>query len=109
MYENGVQLNRYANKMIHQRKMKYAFLNKTYGWMPGVSWEEYMARKKEQDSEEYWKIWDVSRRRAFASRCSRRKIRSEYRQALAHMDLEDMYVPQHSEYKKIYDYWWTIW
>ena len=109
MYENGVQLNRYANKMVHQRKMKYAFLNKTFGWMPGVSWEEYMARKKEQDSEEYWKIWDVSRRRAFASRCSRRKIRSEYRQALVHMDLEDMYAPQHSEYKKIYDYWWTIW
>ena len=109
MYENGKQMNRYANKMIHKRKLKDKFRNDWFR-RPCASWEDYAAHRDEYfDDLRYWRISYDSGVRKFASDCSNSRLRSEYKNELAHVDYEDMYAPQHADYRKHFDYWWTIW
>ena len=107
MYENGRQINRYANKMIHKRKMKRKFLEG--GYISYAGWDSYVAHSNERTWLEYWKYYYISGTREFARRCTRRKIRAGFRQDLARLDVEDMFAPQRGQYKKFFDYAWTVW
>lgn len=109
MYENGKQMNRYANKMIHKRKQKKKYTRSYFRGYRGASWEDYCAHAEEWDDLEYWKEWYLSGSRKFASECTNSKLRSCLKNDLSHMDYEEMYAPQHGEYKKFFDYAWTVW
>ena len=74
----------------------------------GNSWEDYVAHADEDDDLEYWKVWYLSGARKFASDCSNSKLRSTFKDELAHADYEDICSLHHSQYKKYFDYWWTI-
>ena len=108
MYENGKQMNRYANKMIHKQKIKNKY-RRDWFRRPCASWEDFSAHRYEWDDLRYWRIsYDTGSRR-FASDCSNSKLRAEFKEELAHMEYEEMYAPQKGNYKKHFDYWWTIW
>ena len=88
MYENGRQVNRYEAKMIHKRKQKRLY--RRYFWgrgLKGNSWEDYVAHADEDDNS---------------------KLRSMFKDEYAHADYEDICSLHHSQYKKYFDYWWTI-
>lgn len=109
MYENGRQVNRYAAKMIHKKKLKKLY--RRYWWgrgLKGNSWEDYVAHADEDDDLEYWKVWYLSGARKFASDCSNSKLRSMFKNELSYDDYDDMTSLHHSQYKKYFDYWWTI-
>ena len=109
MYENGKQVNRHANKMKHKQNQKYVFLSgNPFPRAPGVSWKDYISHKKDHQSNKYWKIGYSSEIRSYASRMTSHKLRTEFRNDKAHLDEEDLYAPQHSEYKKNFDYKGTI-
>lgn len=102
-------MNRYANKMIHKRKQKKKYMRSYFRGYRGASWEDYCAHAEEWDDLEYWKEWYLSGSRKFASECTNSKLRSCLKNDLSHMDYEEMYAPQHGEYKKFFDYAWTVW
>ena len=106
MYENGKQINHYANKMIHKRHQKNKYRRNWIGDLRYASWEDYLAH---EDDLKYWKEWYLSGPRKFASDCTNSKIRAGFRSDLANEDYEDMYAPQHSDYKKYFDYAWSVW
>lgn len=108
MYENGRQINRYAAKMIHQRKMKFRYLHAKFGFGRGQSWDEYAAHCDDEWYLKYWHTWYYSGRRTLAQRCSNRKLRNEFREETASRDWENMYAPQYGNYKKHFEYWWMI-
>lgn len=108
MYENGKQMNRYANKMKHKKEMKKSFLKSPYKFHH-ISWDDYVAHAGEYDRLDYWKTCYLSGVRAYASFRTNRKLRAEFRQALANEDFDALYAPQYGNYKKHFDYWWTIW
>lgn len=107
MYENGKQLNRYANKMLHKRKMKQSYLKRGYFCHYG-SWSSYIAWLGEFDSVEYWKTWYLTGAREYADYKSRKKIRQSFRQEVYKKDFDEIYAPQRGEYKKYSEYWWVV-
>ena len=92
MYENGRQVNRYANKKKHKRKMK--------------RWSGYL---NDLDGLPYWKTYYLSGRRGFAKEWTNRRLRSKFREEVAQQDYENMSAPHCGEYRKHFDYAWTIW
>ena len=109
MYENGRQVNRYANKMIHKRNLKRKYLIGGLFWRGYISWEQYVGCADGRDWLRYWDTFYISGRRGYARYCSRRKIRADFRQQVAHGDYENMYAPHGGQYKKFFDYAWTVW
>lgn len=107
MYQNGKQLNRYAAKMIHKKRMKDRYMNYPYGGLH-TSWADYVAHASLWDDLEYWRYYDLSGVRAYASLCSKRVLRNKFRTEIAAIDFEDMYAPQHGNFKKHFDYWWAV-
>lgn len=83
-YENGRKINHYFN-------MKYG---------------KYKAKKKTNsyydfycDKEKYWKFCYLSGCRKFAKRSTNRKIRNN----------KKLELKNPSDYRKVFDYDWTIW
>ena len=107
MYENGKQINHYANKMIHKKKMKQGFLHGPYRWQH-TTWEDFTAHLGPYDTTDYWKTCYLSGVRAYAAYKCKRKIRADFRRDAVKKYYSQMYAPQHGEYKKIADYWWII-
>ena len=109
MYENGKQINHYANKMIHKRNQKNKYRRDWFRGLRCSSWEDYVAHAKEWDDLKYWKEFYLSDLRKCASDFTNSKLRTEFRNELANCDYEDMIAPQHSDYKKYFDYALFIW
>lgn len=105
MYDNGRNLNRYHAKRFGKRKMQRRHMR---SWGDHTSWRDYVAHKPERDDLEYWRAYYFSGRRAFASDCTNRKLRAEFRAEKAVGDYENMYAPQGANYRKHFDYWWTV-
>lgn len=109
MYENGKQINHYANKMIHKRKLKDKYCRSWIGNPRCASWEDYFAHADDWDDLKYWKEWYLSGPRRFAKCCTNSALRSGFREEFSQEDLEDLYAPQHGEYRKSFDYMWSVW
>ncbi len=110
MYENGKQLNRYANKMIHKRKQKDNCRRKWFGGLSCSSWEDYKAHAWEHNNSlEYWKTYYLSGPRKFARDQTNSALRRKFRDEFASDDYENMYAPQCAEYQKFFDYAYSIW
>ena len=106
MYENGVRVVGYQRKMLHKRKLKKKATLNLYS-VYGGSYEDMKVHSKWWDGK-YWKRYYVSGVRQFARFCSERKIRTKYRDAINVDDFEELYAPQHSDYQKEFDFWWTV-
>lgn len=109
VYENGKQINHYANKMIHKRKLKDKYRRSWIGNPRCASWEDYFAHADDWDDLKYWKEWYLSGSRRFAKCCTNSALRSGFREEFSHEDYENMYAPQNSEYKRLFDYMWSVW
>ena len=57
----------------------------------------------------YWKICYLTGPRQYAKYGTDRRIRQRYRIIVITHDLEDIIAPQHSDYRKEYDYSNDIW
>lgn len=109
MYENGRQMNRYANKLIHKRKQKNLYRRGWFGGFRASSWEDYAAHAGEYDPLTYWKTCYLSGPRKFAKGQTNSIRRSKFRTELSSADYENMHALQRSEYKRFFDYWYCIW
>lgn len=107
MYENGKQLNRYANKMLHKRKMKISYIRAPYNWSY-TSWEDYIAHLKDYDSTDYWRTCYLSGSREYARYLSRKKLRQIFRQEVCKKDFDEIYAPQYGDYKRYSEFWWVV-
>ena len=107
MYENDRQLNRYANKMLHKRKMKLNYIRSPYNWIY-TSWENYIAHLKDYDSTDYWCTCYLSGPREYARYLSRKKLRQSFRQEVCKKDFDEIYAPQHGDYKRYSEFWWVV-
>lgn len=92
-------MNRYERKMEHKRTMKRRRLIE-------AGFEERFLR-----GDKYWKEFYLSGRKGLAKDESNRRVRAVYRELLAVLadGGEDVPALQRAEYRKIYDYWWTVW
>ena len=87
-------MNRYERKMRHKREMKRRWKNKLGGYG------------------EYWKEFYLSGVREYAKEAGNRRVRAMYRDLLAVVDdenSEDLIAMSQAEYRKYFDYAWTIW
>ena len=83
-YENGKKINRYFNQQKGIQKSKCK-ANSYYDFY----W----------DKERYWKFCYLSGCRKFAKRQTNRKIRNN----------KNLELTNPSDYRKVFDYDWTIW
>ena len=109
MYENGRHLNRHANMLRHKRNVKNRYLRTGYFNRSWGSWKDYEAHKKEYDSDRYWVTDGRNGRRRYAAQCSKKKVRSAVKAETEKADAEEMALPNRGQYKKLFDYAWTIW
>ena len=108
MYENGRQVNRYANKMKHKRVLKNRYRRLWFRGYTAASWEDYVAHAKEWDRLEYWTTYYLSGVKDFSRDRTNGNLRTTFREEKARGDYEAMHAPQHGEYRKYFDYWWTV-
>ena len=100
MYENGRQLNRYANKKKHKHIMQQRYLRYPFP-RSFDSWNGYLAHLSEEDQPaEYWKAYSQTGHRRYAKHCTNRVLRAQGRV------LTD--IPQRGGYRKLFDYWGYI-
>lgn len=101
-------MNRYERKMKHKFEMKKNFANRWYyGEGNDASWTQLIIRNP---SVQYWKYWSYSARKRFAKIQTNRLIRAAYRNILVDDDheLDVGFGKKKSYYRKIFDYWWTV-
>lgn len=116
-------LNRYARKRRHKRKMKEKYAkNRSYS---NVKLLEDTDREETARGDNWWIIkhghrarnggftyWDnfyISGRRGNAKKCSDKRIRSHFREMLAHMDPDEIPAYRGKDHEKEYDYKWEVW
>ena len=109
MYENGRQINHYANKMKHKRVQKNRYRRKYFGGYRAASWKDYVAHADEWDDLEYWRDYYLSGVKAFARDRTNGVLRTRFREEAARGNYDDMSAPHHADYRKHFDYWWTVW
>ena len=112
------KMNRHEQMRRHKRKMK-----KRFGlWFDGYATNIKLVEDRNKsfcrfrstppnDGFEYWKTFYLSGLRKFAKQCSEGVIRAQYRNMLSKIDADDMEdIPAlcGSEYKRVFDYDWTI-
>lgn len=118
-----MRLNRYAAKRRHKRKLKknYAERFGRYAW-PGLL-EAEMRREAAEKADtywyrkhpprnggfEYWGSYSVSGRRKFAKNQTNRVLRQAFRNETANREAEDIRAMRGADYRKNYDYNWTVW
>lgn len=109
MYENGRQMNRYANKMIHKRKQKNLYRRLWFGGFQASSWEDYAAHARDSDPLKYWKTYYLSGPKRYAKQQTNNIARARFREDVSSTEYEDMYAPQRAEYQRFFDFCWTVW
>ena len=123
MYENGRKLNRHARKRKHKQTMreryakKYCLLSGQYDWNTlEITFKDHIPYKFEHHHPlDYWREYYVSGARRYAKDETNNKIRSDWRadasRALSLYDIDDdeTYGLRNSDYRKFFDYIWTIW
>ena len=121
MYENGRKLNRHARKRKHKQAMKERYAKKFFLMRSQCDWntlkiafEDYIPYKSRHPLD-YWKEYHISGARRYAKDETNNKVRSDWRadasRALSLYDIDDdeTYVLRNSDYRKTFDYFWTVW
>ena len=133
MYENGMRKNRYSNKRHHIDVQKKKFLSGLYRSSTiGMSYEQYLATLDEDEREwrtrpykqgglpvceQYWSTCYVSGVRGHAKDMTSSIIRAKWRNkrnALLQLNEDelddfDCEIASNSNYRKHFDYAWTVW
>lgn len=122
MYENGKRVNGYRRKRMHKRKMKQSYA-KTWVYGDGMSaWNTLVLEYKDTPAARwghplnYWKDCSHTTARQFAKHQTDHTLRREFnnvRNKVILADPEDFMeeVPTLSrgEYRRYFDYGWTVW
>lgn len=82
-------------------------MNYPYGGL-FTSWEDFVAHDHWDPDLKYWWSCSFSSIRSWVSKCASRKLRNEFKHSLAHDDYEDIIAPQRGQFKKYFEYWWTV-
>lgn len=108
MYENGRQVNRYANKCRHKKKQKQQAMLRCHWHEDPVTtyneWFNYYADMW-QVSPHYWEVFYLSGVRKYSRKMTSKKIRCIYKEMLLH---DDPYAINGGLYKKTFDYEWEV-
>lgn len=122
MYENGKRVEGYQKKRLHKRKVKTAYA-KTYCWGNSeYSWSMMVTEYKDVPRErwghplDYWKDFSLTGPRKYAKSQTNSTLRREFNNQCRRALLEDFdetydYMPQvaNGNYRKYFDYAWTVW
>lgn len=116
MYENGRRVNGKPRKRIHKRKMQEKHARK---WGQPQGWKQMKVQyahwtDSAHDPLRYWKDYSLSGPRQYAKDCTNSKLRAVIRDEVARAlkDAEFMETCESmrgAQYRKRYDYDWTIW
>lgn len=122
MYENGKRVNGYQRKRLHKRKVKQSYAKTWYYGDGQYEWNLLVLQYKDEPRSkwghplDYWKDCNLTGPRCYAKSQTnsvlRRKFNDECRKALLE-DFDDTYddLPRvaNGNYRKYYDYSWTVW
>lgn len=113
------KMNRHERLRRHKNKTKQKFGIWFNGNATNIKLIEehtksfcYFSATPPNDGFDYWKTLYLSGKRKFAKRCSNSIIRARYRDILKNIDIENIEdIPAlcGSEYRRLFDYNWTIW
>ena len=122
MYENGKRVNGYQKKRLHKRKVKnsyakiYCYGDGEYTWRMLVTEFKDEPREKWGHPLDYWKDYSLTEQRSMAKNQTNRTLRREfnnYKNLICLEDIEDFmdYMPylSNADYRKYFDYAWTVW
>ena len=102
--------NRYGRKCKHKDVMKRNFCASYYRAYSKNAWD----RIKNQDNDTWWKkrywlTYYLSGCRKIAKKSTNRKIRGIYRNITNAAELDILTALSNADYRKYFDYDWTIW
>ena len=102
--------NRYSRKCRHKDIMKKNFCASWHRDYSKGAWN----RIKNQETDKWWayKYWltyYVSGCRKVAKRATNKKIRSKYRDIVNAAEFDTLTALSNADYRKYFDYNWTIW
>lgn len=123
-------MNRYSNKRKHIDAQKKKFLKTPFmGCAIGMSFEQYLATRSEWDREyrrasfkqggkpaceQYWNITYISGPKSHAKKMTSRIIRSRFQNKVNSLllldeeDIDDVNFGNNGNYRKYFDYAWTV-
>lgn len=117
-----MRLNRHAAVRLHKRKLKKKFAHCAFRhyWTNLKLMEEHYKDKgnhfewwdkhhPRNNGFNYWQYDDISGRRKFAKKQTNKTIRAKHRGLMANMDPEEVVADRGNDYRKEFDYNWTIW
>ena len=114
MYQNGKRVNGYQRKRLHKRKVKQSYAK---SWIYGdgmTAWNNLVIEFKDEPRTkwghplDYWKDYSRSDLRQEAKRQTNRALRREFKDILRN-EFDDFPKLASGEYKRYYDYGWTVW
>ena len=120
MYENGKRVKGYQKKRLHKRKMKNSYAK---AWCYGngeTSWNELVLEFKDEPKDrhgghplDYWKEYSLSGPRTLAKEQTNRALRREFKNQSRMIMIDDEYdyvsYLSNGNYRKYFDYDWTVW
>lgn len=122
MYQNGKRVNGYPKKRLHKRKQKEKYAKKYIYGDSEVSWDTLKSIYKDTPKIgryhplNYWRDFSLSGPRAYAKQQTnsvlRSRFKAEKKEILMAYDVDDLeYLPRltNSNYRKYYEYKWTVW
>jgi hypothetical protein len=109
-YENGKQVNRYANKIEHKRRQWEKCFSPQCSFFPvkfmSLFPEDYWLDENKQV--EYWRAYDYSTNRVFAKKQTNKRLRQDNRKLNDTLYYENFPNYQHGQFHKQFDYWWAV-
>lgn len=108
MYENGYQVNRYANKCRHKRKQKQLTMLRNHSYEnPDTAYNKWSTHYTDTWCEppHYWKVLYLSNPRKYSRKMTSKQVRCIYKEMLLH---NDPYLFNGGLYKKTFDYEWEV-
>ena len=110
MASRHFNVSRYRRKRYHKNVMIRRFER---AWGSQMSYAQILEKYSDDPwmlhEIKYWQICYLSGPRQYAKYGTNRKIRQKYRTIVKSRELEDITAPQHSDYRKEYDYSNTVW
>ena len=118
MYENGRRVKGYQRKRLHKRKVKQAYAK---GWVYGEGmtvWNKMVIQYKDEEPTkwghplDYWKDYSRSNLRTHAKKQTNKAVRREFTNQHSKIlltDGEDFPRLTNGDYRRYYDYNWTVW
>lgn len=112
MYENGKRVNGYHRKRIHKQESKNKFAKTWWYGNSAGDWNQMVIdylRDPEYRSLDYWKTFYLSGCRKVAKTSTSRRLRNIFKSYVAREDYDNIPVLNNADYRKYFDYDWTIW